>query len=50
MARYEYSCAKCDGPVTKTKTGTVEGKKYVGLHGWHCESCGDGVKVSRKLK
>jgi DNA-directed RNA polymerase subunit RPC12/RpoP len=49
--RYEYSCAGCSSPVTKTPTGDGE-KKGVkhGLHGWSCDSCGSGVKVSRKLK
>ena len=50
--RYSYSCAKCGGAVTKTPTGkSGEGKGVTpGLHGWSCDNCGSGVKVSRELR
>ena len=49
--RYEYSCASCESPVEKSPTGQSEGKGAGhGLHGWKCNNCGDGVKVSRTLK
>jgi hypothetical protein len=49
--RYNYSCATCEGPVVKTPTGDGErkGVKH-GLHGWECNNCGRGAKVSRTLK
>jgi DNA-directed RNA polymerase subunit RPC12/RpoP len=42
--RYEYSCAKCGGKVTKPPLGVESG-----LHGWQCDECGRGIKVKRKL-
>lgn len=52
--RYDYACSKCEGAVTKAPTGQSENAKGKGgghgLHGWSCENCGAGVKVSRTLK
>jgi DNA-directed RNA polymerase subunit RPC12/RpoP len=50
--RYNYSCAACQGSVTKTPTGKSKGEKGTihGLHGWECNNCGRGAKVSRALK
>jgi DNA-directed RNA polymerase subunit RPC12/RpoP len=49
--RYNYSCAACQGSVTKPKTEGPNGSnKFHGLHGWECNNCGRGAKVSRALK
>lgn len=50
--RYTYACVGCEGAVTKPPTAMSEDGKSVvhGLHGWKCNNCGDGVKVSRKMK
>ena len=48
-ARFEYSCSKCGGPVSKPETA-MDGKKFLhGLHGWRCAKDG-AVSVNRKLK
>ena len=36
-----------DGREKKEREHKVE---YSGLHGWKCDSCGNGVKVNRKLR
>jgi DNA-directed RNA polymerase subunit RPC12/RpoP len=64
-ARYIYVCAGCQGPVSKTpcvkppeevkvgKRGEDKKSKkkydYAGLHGWKCNNCGAGVKITRRM-
>lgn len=54
MPRYEYKCAGCSGQVSKTPCHTQKEdgkfKDYAGLHGWACQKCGSGVKVSRTIR
>jgi hypothetical protein len=47
--RYNYSCAKCGGAVTKPSVSTdKEGKMVHGLHGWKCKVDGP-TSVKRSL-
>lgn len=53
--RYDYECSTCHGQVTKTECHSEprQGRPpndYAGLHGWKCNTCGNGVKVKRTLR